>query len=404
MARDGSGIFSKLYTFVAGTVIEAAKMNGMFDDLVTDANAARPVTAGGTGGTSVISGWDGLAKKGSDIASASSINLTTATGPSLTITGTTAITAVTLTEGAFRVVRAAAALPLTASASLLVNGSSSVSLTCTAEDLLLFRGGAAGVVSVSRIGNAATTNLGTTIHALSAKATPVDADEIGIADSAASYVGKLVTLTNLWANYLKGKADAVYPPIAAVLTSLASLGASLVSGDIIYATAASTLARLAKGADGTVLTLASGLPSWAAPSSGGMTLLGTLTTTSGTTQSLTSIAAGYRAIMCEVEGVSFTTTAALTIATSSTNGAAYGSAGTITGSLSSSAASFSGVIWIHNIGSTAQLQVASSAIQSGGDKSIGSVFCSANTAAVVNAIQFAGGTFDAGTIRVYGVK
>lgn len=35
-------------------------------------------------------------------------------------------------------------------------------------------------------------------------------------------------------------------------------------GDILYASAANTLARLAKGADGTVLTLASGLPSWGA--------------------------------------------------------------------------------------------------------------------------------------------
>ena len=46
------------------------------------------------------------------------------------------------------------------------------------------------------------------------------------------------------------------------LDSLAGL--SLVSGDILYATAADTLARLAKGSDGEVLTLASGLPSWAA--------------------------------------------------------------------------------------------------------------------------------------------
>ena len=49
--------------------------------------------------------------------------------------------------------------------------------------------------------------------------------------------------------------------------------ASLLSaaGDLVYASAANTLARLAKGSDGQVLTLASGLPSWAAASGGGST-------------------------------------------------------------------------------------------------------------------------------------
>ena len=39
------------------------------------------------------------------------------------------------------------------------------------------------------------------------------------------------------------------------------------AGDIVYASAANTLARLAKGSDTQVLTLASGLPTWAAPAS-----------------------------------------------------------------------------------------------------------------------------------------
>ena len=38
------------------------------------------------------------------------------------------------------------------------------------------------------------------------------------------------------------------------------------AGDTVYASAANTLARLAKGSDGQVLTLASGVPSWAASS------------------------------------------------------------------------------------------------------------------------------------------
>ena len=45
------------------------------------------------------------------------------------------------------------------------------------------------------------------------------------------------------------------------------------AGDILYASGANTLAKLAKGSDTDVLTLASGLPSWAAAAGGGTSLL-----------------------------------------------------------------------------------------------------------------------------------
>ena len=53
MARDGSGIYSAPAgtTATAGTTIESAKYNAFVNDLVTDANAARPIVAGGTGAT-----------------------------------------------------------------------------------------------------------------------------------------------------------------------------------------------------------------------------------------------------------------------------------------------------------------------------------------------------------------
>ena len=56
---------------------------------------------------------------------------------------------------------------------------------------------------------------------------------------------------------------------SAILASAAGL--SLSAGDLIYATGASALARLGVGADGEVLTLASGVPSWAAGGGGGGT-------------------------------------------------------------------------------------------------------------------------------------
>ena len=66
-------------------------------------------------------------------------------------------------------------------------------------------------------------------------------------------------------------------------------------GDIIAATAADTPARLAVGANGTVLTAASGQATgleWATPSSGGMTLIST-TTLTGASVTLSSIPATY---------------------------------------------------------------------------------------------------------------
>lgn len=53
MSRNGSGVYSKPAgtTAVSGTTIESAKFNSVIDDLVDDANAARPIVAGGTGAT-----------------------------------------------------------------------------------------------------------------------------------------------------------------------------------------------------------------------------------------------------------------------------------------------------------------------------------------------------------------
>jgi microcystin-dependent protein len=51
MPRDGSGNYTAPAgtTAIANTVIESAKFNALVADLVADANAARPVSAGGTG-------------------------------------------------------------------------------------------------------------------------------------------------------------------------------------------------------------------------------------------------------------------------------------------------------------------------------------------------------------------
>jgi len=82
--------------------------------------------------------------KGSDIASASTLNLDTATGDLVDVTGTTTITAVTLSEGRRRWVRHTGAQLLTHGSSLLLNGAANI--TTVAGDFVLYMGYAAGVV------------------------------------------------------------------------------------------------------------------------------------------------------------------------------------------------------------------------------------------------------------------
>jgi len=69
------------------------------------------------------------------------------------------------------------------------------------------------------------------------------------------------------------------------------------AGDVLYASGANTLAKLAKGSDDDVLTLASGVPSWAAAAGGGKILqvqsvfedVGTTNTTSATFVDVTNM-------------------------------------------------------------------------------------------------------------------
>jgi hypothetical protein len=143
----------------------------------------------------------------------------------------------------------------------------------------------------------------TQIHAATGKTTPIDADEFGIVDTAASNVLKKLTWANLkatlwtaWGALIAagtGKTTPVDADTFAMADSAASnatkkltwanlkatlntylsgLGSlAIVAGDIVYGSGAATLARLAKGSDGQVLTLASGVPAWATASAAGVT-------------------------------------------------------------------------------------------------------------------------------------
>lgn len=64
--------------------------------------------------------------------------------------------------------------------------------------------------------------IGSSIHGATAKTTPVDADEVGLIDSAASNVLKKLTWTNIKAT-LKTYLDTLYQPLASTLTSWAGI-------------------------------------------------------------------------------------------------------------------------------------------------------------------------------------
>lgn len=89
--------------------------------------------------------WRQANGKGADIASAATLNLDNATGDLVDVTGTTAITAITLSEGRGVVVRFTGILTLTHGASLVLpnNGSN---ITTAAGDYAVFRGYSGGVV------------------------------------------------------------------------------------------------------------------------------------------------------------------------------------------------------------------------------------------------------------------
>lgn len=75
----------------------------------------------------------------------------------------------------------------------------------------------------NQITNLLSNNLGTYLFGLTPKSTPVDADTITINDTADSNVLKKVTLTNLWLNYIKGKADAQYLVPSITITTAVSI-------------------------------------------------------------------------------------------------------------------------------------------------------------------------------------
>jgi hypothetical protein len=143
---------------VPNQIIASSVWNAALDDIAASLNVAWPVAIG-IGAAGATGSWDSINIAGTDIASAGTINLTTATGPNLTITGTTTVTTVTLASGNVRFARADAAFQLTASANLIINGSASTNYTTTAGDLLIFIGASGSITRVWTLGSTSSASI-----------------------------------------------------------------------------------------------------------------------------------------------------------------------------------------------------------------------------------------------------
>ena len=75
------------------------------------------------------------------------------------------------------------------------------------------------------------------------------------------------------------------------------------TGDIIYSSSGSTAARLGIGSSAQVLTVASGIPSWATASSGGLTLISETTASALSSLSLSSISGSHKQLLLVFAGI-----------------------------------------------------------------------------------------------------
>jgi hypothetical protein len=194
-----------------------------------------------------------------------------------------------------------------------------------------------------------------------------------------------------------------------------TLGAT---GDVALGAAASVTGRLTLGTSGiriingsnttnivapttavtTTLTLpaTTGTVALTSDITGGMTLLGTLTTTSGTSAVLSSLTlTSYKQLNIVYNNVSFTASATLTLNTIA-----------ISGTIATAANGNWGQTMVDlNVG-TFVTSLATAAASSGtaSSTSFNNAGGNCGVTTATTTLTFSGGTFDAGTIYVYGVK
>jgi hypothetical protein len=140
---------------------------------------------------------------------------------------------------------------------------------------------------------------------------------------------------------------------------------------------------------------------------GGWTLIGTLTTTSGATQSITGISSTYKMLIAVVRGVSGSGSQQFQVALSSNNGSSYSTAVAISAESLGAAVLIDGAVYIDNTGTTGVAKVVRPATcDSAGANTFSTVAYVSGVTGVINAVQFSVNfnAFDAGAIDLYGIK
>jgi hypothetical protein len=226
-----------------------------------------------------------------------------------------------------------------------------------------------------------------------------------------------------------GYLDGVTSAIQTQLDAKTAKSTLTTTGDIYYASAANTPARLGIGSTDQVLKVTAGIPAWATPASAGsMTLLST-TSLTGSSVTVSSISGAYNTLRIELRD--FRTSEddrTINLRFNGDTGTNYGvctihmNVGTLTGSAANVTSLF---VAKSNISSTA-LNLGQASIEvplyastsynkfeqhwygsrnPGGIQSGAGVGRYASTSAITSVTLFSdAGTFDAGTMLIYGVN
>jgi hypothetical protein len=189
------------------------------------------------------------------------------------------------------------------------------------------------------------------------------------------------------------------------------------TGDMVYSSSGSTPARLGIGSTGQVITVAGGIPSWATPASGGgMTLLSTTSTTTGSSYTVSSISQDYIHLQIIWQGLSCTGGAVLNLAFASSNSATGGvtsDAGFTTTldtalklmpDTQSSGNTIMCNIFNYTVSNTKNIQIAYGGVATGWRGGGYQGFHNYSSGISSFTVSLSTGSFSAGSLKLYGVK
>ncbi len=192
-----------------------------------------------------------------------------------------------------------------------------------------------------------------------------------------------------------GATDATAARTNLGLGSLAT-ASSITTTEIAAATLVTASETIASNNNDTTIPTSAAVKSYtdtALAGSGSVTLLGTITTTSGTSQTLSGLTlTPYKFLICSFNGVSLTSTGDITITANT--------AGRLVASLSTSTTTINGLV-------TIDLATGGFTAVTSDSASTGSRLATSGASGLTTAstsVTFLGASFDAGSIRIYGVK